>query len=58
MSAVGENSSDPARSEGQKRKECPSDLLGPRYLTHHPNWKAHCSALSNCMLCSIHVFIL
>ncbi|XP_039522637.1 nuclear receptor coactivator 2 isoform X1 [Pimephales promelas] len=29
MSAVGENSSDPARSEGQKRKECPSDLLGP-----------------------------
>ncbi|KAK7123871.1 hypothetical protein R3I93_022093 [Phoxinus phoxinus] len=29
MSAVGDNSSDPARSEGQKRKECPSDLLGP-----------------------------
>uniref|UniRef100_A0A9J8AMG9 Nuclear receptor coactivator n=1 Tax=Cyprinus carpio carpio TaxID=630221 RepID=A0A9J8AMG9_CYPCA len=29
MSAVGENSSDPARSEAQKRKECPSDLLGP-----------------------------
>ncbi len=33
MSAVGENSSDPARSEAQKRKECPSDLLGPRYFT-------------------------
>ncbi|XP_068073226.1 nuclear receptor coactivator 2 isoform X4 [Danio rerio] len=29
MSAVGENSSDPARSEAQKRKEGPSDLLGP-----------------------------
>ncbi|XP_026093478.1 nuclear receptor coactivator 2-like isoform X4 [Carassius auratus] len=29
MSAVGENASDPARSEAQKRKECPSDLLGP-----------------------------
>uniref|UniRef100_A0AAY4AJP2 Nuclear receptor coactivator 2 n=1 Tax=Denticeps clupeoides TaxID=299321 RepID=A0AAY4AJP2_9TELE len=29
MSGVGENSSDPARAEPQKRKEGPSDLLGP-----------------------------
>uniref|UniRef100_A0AAR2IIW6 Nuclear receptor coactivator n=1 Tax=Pygocentrus nattereri TaxID=42514 RepID=A0AAR2IIW6_PYGNA len=29
MSGVGENSSDPARVESQKRKECSSDLLGP-----------------------------
>ncbi|KAJ8277689.1 hypothetical protein GJAV_G00078620 [Gymnothorax javanicus] len=29
MSGVGENSSDPARVESRKRKECPSDLLGP-----------------------------
>ncbi|XP_064189129.1 nuclear receptor coactivator 2 isoform X2 [Anguilla rostrata] len=29
MSGVGENTSDPARAESRKRKECPSDLLGP-----------------------------
>ncbi|MGH0147931.1 UNVERIFIED_CONTAM: hypothetical protein FKN15_031595 [Acipenser sinensis] len=30
MSGVGENTSDPARAESKKRKECPSDQLGPR----------------------------
>ncbi|XP_056220234.1 nuclear receptor coactivator 2 isoform X1 [Seriola aureovittata] len=29
MSGVGENSSDPARAESRKRKECPAELLGP-----------------------------
>nr|XP_015209106.1 PREDICTED: nuclear receptor coactivator 2 isoform X1 [Lepisosteus oculatus]XP_015209107.1 PREDICTED: nuclear receptor coactivator 2 isoform X1 [Lepisosteus oculatus]XP_015209108.1 PREDICTED: nuclear receptor coactivator 2 isoform X1 [Lepisosteus oculatus]XP_015209109.1 PREDICTED: nuclear receptor coactivator 2 isoform X1 [Lepisosteus oculatus]XP_015209110.1 PREDICTED: nuclear receptor coactivator 2 isoform X1 [Lepisosteus oculatus]XP_015209111.1 PREDICTED: nuclear receptor coactivator 2 iso len=29
MSGVGDNTSDPARAESRKRKECPSDLLGP-----------------------------
>lgn len=29
MSGVGDNTSDPVRVESQKRKECPSDLLGP-----------------------------
>ncbi|KAK1806347.1 hypothetical protein P4O66_004863, partial [Electrophorus voltai] len=29
MSGIGDNSSDPARAESQKRKECSSDLLGP-----------------------------
>ncbi|KAM4544028.1 nuclear receptor coactivator 2 isoform 6-T9 [Fundulus diaphanus] len=29
MSGVGENSSDPARAEARKRKECPAELLGP-----------------------------
>ncbi|XP_058873259.1 nuclear receptor coactivator 2-like isoform X3 [Acipenser ruthenus] len=29
MSGVGENTSDPARAESKKRKECPSDQLGP-----------------------------
>lgn len=29
MSGIGENSSDPARAESRKRKECP-DQLGPR----------------------------
>ncbi|XP_061094159.1 nuclear receptor coactivator 2 isoform X1 [Conger conger] len=29
MSGVGENTSDPARAESRKRKECSSDLLGP-----------------------------
>ncbi|XP_029384750.1 nuclear receptor coactivator 2 isoform X6 [Echeneis naucrates] len=30
MSGVGENSSDPARAESRKRKECSAELLGPR----------------------------
>lgn len=30
MSGVGENSSDPARAESRKRKECSVDLIGPR----------------------------
>jgi len=30
MSGVGENSSDPARAESRKRKECSADLIGPR----------------------------
>uniref|UniRef100_A0A8C7XSH0 Nuclear receptor coactivator 2 n=1 Tax=Oryzias sinensis TaxID=183150 RepID=A0A8C7XSH0_9TELE len=29
MSGVGENSSDPARAESRKRKECSVDLIGP-----------------------------
>uniref|UniRef100_A0A4W6DWX5 Nuclear receptor coactivator n=1 Tax=Lates calcarifer TaxID=8187 RepID=A0A4W6DWX5_LATCA len=29
MSGVGENSSDPARAESRKRKECSAELLGP-----------------------------
>ncbi|XP_033494506.2 nuclear receptor coactivator 2 isoform X3 [Epinephelus lanceolatus] len=29
MSGVGENSSDPARAEARKRKECSAELLGP-----------------------------
>uniref|UniRef100_UPI0037E867F1 nuclear receptor coactivator 2 isoform X3 n=1 Tax=Semicossyphus pulcher TaxID=241346 RepID=UPI0037E867F1 len=29
MSGVGENSSDPARAESRKRKECSTELLGP-----------------------------
>ncbi|XP_041103431.1 nuclear receptor coactivator 2-like isoform X2 [Polyodon spathula] len=29
MSGAGENTSDPARAESKKRKECPSDQLGP-----------------------------
>ncbi|XP_021169153.2 nuclear receptor coactivator 2 isoform X6 [Fundulus heteroclitus] len=29
MSGVGENSSDPARAEARKRKECPAELIGP-----------------------------
>ncbi|XP_074549162.1 nuclear receptor coactivator 2 isoform X3 [Halichoeres trimaculatus] len=29
MSGVGENSSDPARAESRKRKECSNELLGP-----------------------------
>ncbi|XP_072235004.1 nuclear receptor coactivator 2 isoform X3 [Leuresthes tenuis] len=29
MSGVGENSSDPARAESRKRKECSADLIGP-----------------------------
>ncbi|XP_066577069.1 nuclear receptor coactivator 2 isoform X2 [Amia ocellicauda] len=29
MSGVVDNTSDPARAESRKRKECPSDLLGP-----------------------------
>ncbi|GAA6108824.1 nuclear receptor coactivator 2, partial [Tachysurus ichikawai] len=29
MSGIGENSSDPARVEAQKRKDCSSELLGP-----------------------------
>lgn len=30
MSGVGENTSDPARAESRKRKECSTELLGPR----------------------------
>ncbi|XP_051910444.1 nuclear receptor coactivator 2 isoform X4 [Hippocampus zosterae] len=29
MSGIGENSSDPARAESRKRKECSAELLGP-----------------------------
>ncbi|KPP73314.1 hypothetical protein Z043_107610 [Scleropages formosus] len=29
MSGVSDNTSDPARAESRKRKECPADLLGP-----------------------------
>lgn len=31
MSGVGETPSDPARAESRKRKDCSSELLGPRY---------------------------